>query len=208
VIQATTTIVWPTLDLTSLLLVALPTTGIGYLVLGLLIGGESAGLPLPGETALITAGVLASQGKLSLVPVIVVAATAAIVGDNFGYLLGRQGARRLLVRPGRLERYRRAFLERGEAFFQRHGSKTVFFGRWLPVLRITAAWLAGAHSMPWPTFLFWNAAGGISWAISVGVVAYVLGDAAFRIVHDAGLVGIAIVTIGAIALVLVLHRRR
>jgi membrane protein DedA with SNARE-associated domain len=208
VIQATTTIVWPTMDLTSLLLVALPTTGIGYLVLGLLIGGESAGLPLPGETALITAGVLASQGKLSLVPVIVVAATAAIVGDNFGYLLGRQGARRLLVRPGRLERYRRAFLERGEAFFQRHGSKTVFFGRWLPVLRITAAWLAGAHSMPWPTFLFWNAAGGISWAISVGVVAYVLGDAAFRIVHDAGLVGIAIVTIGAIALVLVLHRRR
>jgi membrane protein DedA with SNARE-associated domain len=194
--------------LTSLLLVALPTTGIGYLVLGLLIGGESAGLPLPGETALITAGVLASQGKLSLVPVIVVAATAAVVGDNVGYLLGRQGARRLLVRPGRLERYRRAFLERGEAFFQRHGSKTVFFGRWLPVLRITAAWLAGAHRMPWPTFLFWNAAGGISWAISVGVVAYVLGDAAFKVVHDAGLVGVAIVTVGAIVLVLVLHRRR
>ncbi len=90
------------MHLSSLLLVALPTTGIGYLVLGLLIGGESAGLPLPGETALITAGVLASQGELSIVPVIAVAATAAIVGDNIGYFLGRHGARRLLTRPGRL----------------------------------------------------------------------------------------------------------
>ncbi len=196
------------MHLSSLLLVALPTTGIGYLVLGLLIGGESAGLPLPGETALITAGVLASQGELSIVPVIAVAATAAIVGDNIGYLLGRHGARRLLTRPGRLMQYRRAFLERGEAFFQRHGPKTVFLGRWLPVLRITAAWLAGAHRMPWPQFLFWNAAGGISWAISVGVAAYLLGEAAFAVIHDAGLVGIGVVAVAAIALLVGLGLRR
>ena len=169
-------------------LIALPTSGIAYLVLALLVGGESAGLPLPGETALITGAVLASQGKLALPAVVATAAAAAIVGDNFGYLLGRQGARRLLSRPGRFETARRGFLQRGEAFFERHGAKTVFFGRWLPFLRVTAALLAGAHRMHWPKFLAWNALGGISWAVSVGLAGYVLGEAAAAVLHTAGLV--------------------
>lgn len=194
--------------MSTLLLVALPTTGVGYLVLALLIGGESAGIPLPGETALITAGVLASQGKLSLPLVITIAAAAAIVGDNFGYLLGRQGARRLLQRPGWMEERRRDLLEKGEAFFARHGAKTVFLGRWLPVLRITAAWLAGAHHMRWPTFLFWNAAGGIAWAISVGLAAYLLGQAAFALLHTVGYVAIGALALLVIAGVVVWRRRR
>ena len=194
--------------MSSLLLVALPTSGIAYLVLALLVGGESAGVPLPGETALITAAILASRGDLSLTLVIVTAAAGAIVGDNFGYLLGRQGARRLLVRPGRLEAVRRRFLERGEAFFARHGGKTVFLGRWLPFLRITAAWLAGANRMPWPQFVLWNAAGGIAWAISVGVVAYLLGEAAFAALHAAGLVALAVVAVAAIALISWMRFRR
>jgi membrane protein DedA with SNARE-associated domain len=155
---------------------------------------------LPGETALITASILASQGKLSLPLVIAVAAAAAIVGDNIGYELGRLGARRVLSRPGRFEERRQEFLRRGEAFFERHGSKTVFLGRWLPFLRVTAAWLAGANRMPWPRFFAWNAAGGISWAISVGVFAYLAGEVAVRILHDAGYVVLGLVALGLVGL--------
>lgn len=184
--------------MSSLILIALPTSGIAYLVLALLVGGESAGLPLPGETALITGAVLASQGKLALPAVVATAAAAAIVGDNFGYVLGRQGARRLLSRPGRFETARRGFLRRGEAFFERHGPKTVFFGRWLPFLRVTAALLAGAHRMHWATFLAWNALGGISWAISVGLAGYFLGQAAFAVLHTAGIVVVAALAVAAL----------
>ena len=184
----------------SVLFIGLPASRFAYLLLGLLIGGESAGIPLPGETALITAAILASQDKLELPIVIAVAALAAIIGDNIGFQLGRHGARRLLARPGRFEGRRQAFLTRGEAFFQRHGGKTVFLGRWLPFLRISAAWLAGAHHMSWPRFLFWNAAGGIAWAISVGVFAYLAGHLATRILHDAGYVVLALVALGLLAL--------
>jgi membrane protein DedA with SNARE-associated domain len=186
--------------MTALLFLTLPASRFAYLLLALLVGGESAGIPLPGETALITGAVLASQDKLSLPIVIGVAALAAIVGDNIGFYLGRHGARRLLARPGRFEERRQAFLKRGEAFFQRHGGKTVFFGRWLPFLRVTAAWLAGAHHMSWPRFLAWNAAGGILWAITVGVFAYLAGNLAVRILHDAGYVVLALVALAIVGL--------
>jgi membrane protein DedA with SNARE-associated domain len=193
----------------TLVLLVVPATGLGYLLLAALVGGESAGIPLPGETALITAAVLASQGKLSLPLVIATSAAAAIVGDNVGYVLGRKGARRLLERPGRLEERRRSFLRRGEAFFARHGGKTVFLGRWLPFLRITAAWLAGANRMPWPTFLAWNAAGGISWAVSIGVFAYLVGEAAVAVIHTAGYVVLGVVTLALLAVAAwALFRRR
>jgi membrane-associated protein len=183
----------------TVVLLAVPATGFGYLLLAALVGGESAGIPLPGETALIAAAVLASQGKLSISLVIATSAAGAIVGDNFGYLLGRKGARRLLERPGRLEERRRSLLRRGEKFFARHGGKTVFLGRWLPFLRITAAWLAGANHMPWPKFLAWNAAGGIAWAISVGVFAYFVGEAAVAVIHTAGYVALGVFTVALVA---------
>jgi membrane protein DedA with SNARE-associated domain len=191
----------------SLIFLALPTSGLAYLVLALLVGGESAGLPLPGETALITGAVLASQGKLALPAVVATAAAGAIVGDNIGYLLGRLGVRRLLSRPGRFETVRRGFLERGEAFFERHGAKTVFLGRWLPFLRVTAAWLAGANRMHWTTFLAWNALGGISWALTVGLAGYLLGQAAFAALHTAGLVGLAVLAVAALVVFLWLRFR-
>jgi membrane protein DedA with SNARE-associated domain len=172
---------------------------VGYLALFLLVGGESAGLVIPGETALIAAGVLASQGHLSIELVIVVAAIAAILGDNVGYVLGRSGIRALLVSPaGPLARHRADFVERGEAFFRRHGGKTVFFGRWLPVLRFTAAWLAGAHRMEWWRFALWNALGGISWATSVGLAAWALGSAVKEVIKY---VGIGAVVAFAVAVV-------
>ena len=186
--------------MSALLLITLPATRVAYVLLALLVGGESAGIPLPGETALITGSILASQGKLWLPLVIAVAAAAAIVGDNIGYELGRHGARRLLTRPGRFEDRRQAFLVRGQAFFDRHGGKTVFLGRWLPFLRITAAWLAGANHMPWPRFFAWNALGGISWAISVGVFGYLAGEIAVRILHDATYVVLALIALALVGL--------
>jgi membrane protein DedA with SNARE-associated domain len=195
--------------MSAILFVTLPATRVAYVLLALLVGGESAGIPLPGETALITASILASQDKLWLPLVIVIAAATAIVGDNIGYELGRHGARRILERPGRLEERRREFLQRGEAFFERHGGKTVFIGRWLPFLRVTAAWLAGANHMPWPRFFAWNAAGGICWAISVGVFAYLAGEVAVRILHDAGYVVVALVALALVGLaVWYVFRRR
>ena len=195
--------------MSTVVLLAVPATGFGYLLLAALVGGESAGIPLPGETALIAAAVLASQGKLSIWLVIATSAAGAIVGDNFGYLLGRKGARRLLERPGRLEERRRDLLRRGEKFFARHGGKTVFLGRWLPFLRITAAWLAGANRMHWPRFLAWNAAGGIAWAVSIGLLAYLVGEAAVAVIHTAGYVALGVFAVVLIAVVAwALFRRR
>lgn len=164
----------------------------------LLIGIESAGVPLPGETALVASGVLASQDKLNIVAVIAVAAAAAIIGDNCGYLLGRHGGRRLLEGWGPVSRHMAKMLPRAERLFAKHGGKTVFFGRFIAVLRITAAWMAGVSHMPWWRFLVFNAAGGILWATLVGLVAYFLGDAAASAIQTYGLYAA-----GAIALVTV-----
>ena len=165
---------------------------LGYLVLFALVGAESTGVPVPGETALIAAGVLAGDGQLQIWLVIVVAAVAAILGDNAGYAIGRTGGRRLLERPGFLERYRHEVLDRGEPFFARHGPKAVFLGRWTAGLRIAAAWLAGVNRMRWRTFLFWNALGGIAWATSVGLAAYFAGPAAEHAVKYVGVGGMGL----------------
>src|SRR6266852_2368713 len=120
---------------------------VGYPLLALLVGAESAGALVPGETALIVAAALAGQGRLSLPVVIGVATGAAVVGDNTGYLLGRRGLRPLLA-GRRASGRRRRLVARGDEFFQRHGGAAVFFGRWLPGLRVAAAWLAGDSRMP------------------------------------------------------------
>jgi membrane protein DedA with SNARE-associated domain len=139
---------------------------------------ESFGIPLPGETALILFGVLASQGHYSIASVIAVAAAAAIVGDNLGYwLIGRLGGRALFQRNRWLKRWSDRLLPRAERIMQRHGGKTVFFGRFIAILRFTAAWVAGLGRMPWWRFLFWNALGGIAWATTFGLVAYYGGKA-------------------------------
>jgi membrane protein DedA with SNARE-associated domain len=182
---------------------------VGYPVLALLIGAEASGVPVPGETALITSAVLASTGDLEIELVIAIAAVAAIIGDNIGYVLGRSGIRALLVAPtGPLARHRADFVERGEAFFQRHGAKTVFFGRWLPVLRFTAAWLAGAHRMDWRRFVLWNALGGIGWATSVGLAAYALGSAAKEVVAYVGFAAVTAVLVAAIVFYFWRRRRK
>jgi len=169
--------------------------GIGYPLLFAFVAAESAGAIVPGETSLIVAAALASQGQLSLPLVIAVAAGAAIVGDNVGYVIGRKGLRRLIDRPGRWAAGRRRLVERGEEFFARTGSAAVFFGRWLPAMRVVTSWLAGADRMPWRRFLIWNALGGISWASTVGVLAYVLGRSASGSLGAIGFVGLGVAAI-------------
>jgi membrane protein DedA with SNARE-associated domain len=174
----------------------------GLVLLFLLVAMESAGVPLPGETALIAAAILAERGHYSIVAVIVIAAAAAIVGDNAGYWIGRKGGRALLRRIPVVHHYAERALPPSERFFRRHGAKTVFFGRFIAILRVTAAWVAGISRMPWWRFLFWNAAGGIAWAVLVAVVAYVFGRAAADAIGRYGLLGAAaIVVVGVVALV-------
>jgi membrane protein DedA with SNARE-associated domain len=180
---------------------------IGYPVLFLLVMAESGGVPVPGETALITGGVLASTGKLHIELVIALAAAGAIVGDNVGYLIGRKGGRWLLERPGRFHRQRLRALVDGERFFERHGPKAVFFGRFLLGLRVWASWLAGATRMPWGSFVFWNACGGIGWATGIGLLAYYLGHAAGNAIETFGVFGLVAVVLVILGFVLVHHRR-
>ena len=182
---------------------------LGYAALALFVGVEASGVPVPGETALIAAGVLASRpdASLTLPAVLVVAAVAAIVGDNIGYLIGRHGGRRLLERPGRFARQRAKVLEVGEPFFERHGPKAVFLGRWILGLRVWASWLAGITHMPWRSFLVYNALGGISWAVTIGVLAYVVGNSIEALIRDIGVAALGIVAVVGVALY-VLHRRR
>jgi membrane-associated protein len=139
---------------------------------------ESAGLWLPGETALIAAAVYASKGHLSITGVIVVAAAAAIIGDNIGYWIGREGGRRLLFRYALLRRFAERVLPPGERFFAKHGGKAVFLARFFGGVRVTGAWMAGITRMTWWRFLGWNAAGGIVWAVAVGLIAFFAGKAA------------------------------
>ena len=172
----------------------------GLVLLFLLVAIESAGIPLPGETALITAAVLAHD-HFGIQWVIVVAAAGAIVGDNIGYWLGRVGGRKLLDRFELTRRYAERVLPPAERFFKRHCGKTVFFGRFVAVLRVTSAWLAGISRMHWWEFAAWNAAGGIIWATGIGLLAYWAGKAAADAVQRYGLYAvIALVVLGVIAL--------
>jgi membrane protein DedA with SNARE-associated domain len=150
----------------------------GLPLLFLVVMIESFGIPLPGETALIAFGVLASEGHYSITSVIAVAAAGAVVGDNLGYwLIGRVGGRALFRRWRWLSQYSDRVLPRAESLMARHGGAAVFFGRFVAILRYTVAWVAGLSRMPWWRFLFWNAAGAVCWATAVGLTAYYGGKA-------------------------------
>src|SRR3954463_9905052 len=177
---------------------------LGYPALFALVFAESAGVPLPGETALLTAGVLAGAGRLSLPFVIGVAVAAAVMGDTLGYWLGRRGGRAVLTRHGGpLASFRAHALERGERFFDRHGAKTVFLGRFVPGVRIVAAVLAGAGAMPWPRFAVFNLCGAFVWASVVAGLASRAGRAVAAALGPG-----ALATAAAAALVAGLRARR
>ncbi len=179
----------------------------GLVVVFLIVAAESSGVPLPGETALIAAAVLASQGHFSIASVIAVAAVGAIVGDNIGYWLGRELGRGFLQRYAPVRRFSDRVLPRAERFFERHGGKTIFFARWVSGLRVAGAWVAGFAHMPWWRFFLWNASGGIAWAVTVGVVAYYAGRAAADAIGRYGLIGGGIAVVAALIIVFAMRRR-
>lgn len=177
----------------------------GLIVVFLLIAAESAGVPLPGETALIAAAIFASQGHYSIVTVIVVAALAAIIGDNVGYWLGRELGRGFLQRYAIVKRFSDRVVPRAERFFEKHGGKAVFFARFIAGLRVAGAWIAGFSRMEWWRFFAWNASGGIVWATLVALVAYYFGRAAADAIAQYGLLGAGVAAAIVIVILTGLH---
>jgi len=179
---------------------------LGYL-LPAIIGLESMGIPSPGETALVAAAVLASQGKLQIWLVILIGVSSAIAGDNAGYLLGRRFGRDVLAARGPLMHHRIRAIRYGDGFFKRHGPKAVFIGRWIALVRFATAWLAGINRMPIKQFFFWNALGGISWGVTYGLVGYYGGQAAAHVLAEAGIVGFVVLLVLPLVIYFILKRR-
>lgn len=183
----------------------------GYPLVAIFVGIESSGIPFPGETMLVTAAVYAGTGHLAINWVIVAAALGAILGDNFGYIAGRQGGRRLAIHFGHHLRITPHHLDAAERFFQRHGDKTVFLGRHLAVLRAWAAFLAGMNRMSWQKFLLYNAAGGILWAGLYGMLGYVLGNnlpALHKVLSVLGITGAFITALLVLIFLMIWRKRR
>jgi membrane protein DedA with SNARE-associated domain len=171
----------------------------GYLAVAVVVGLESLGVPLPGETTLITAALYAgATHKLNIVGVILAAIAGAILGDNLGYLIGHWGGYRLLLRYGRYLRLDQARVKVARYLFLRYGAAVVFFGRFVSILRTFAAFLAGTTRMPWRLFLVFNAAGGSIWACLYGIGAYLLGTQIERL---SGPVGSALAAGGLAAII-------
>jgi membrane protein DedA with SNARE-associated domain len=185
-------------------------TTYGLILLFGLVAIEGCGIPLPGETALISAAVLAGAGRFDIAEVIAVAAAGAIIGDNTGYWIARLGGLAFIAKIPLARNALPRLLPRGEAFFAKHGPKTVLIARFFAGLRETAAWLAGLSRMRWPIFAAFNAAGGILWATAIGLAAYYFGSKAVQAVTEYGLYAvIAIIGIGVLGFVgyRMLHRR-
>lgn len=183
-------------------------TTYGYLAVFVFVAIESTGIPFPGETMLLTASVYAGTTHHLAIPiVIVVAAAGAIVGDNLGFWVGREGGFRLVRRYGPLIRLDERKLKLGIYLFRRHGGKVVFFGRFVAVLRAWAAFLAGTNRMPWDRFLAFNAAGGILWATLFGLGGYFLGNNVHRFTGVFGYITLGLAVIFLIAFLIFLRRQ-
>ncbi len=185
-------------------------SGLGYL-LPAIIGLESMGIPSPGETALVLAAVLASQGQLKIWLVLVIGVSSAIMGDNIGYALGRHFGREVIVARGPLYRQRLRAVRTGDRFFERHGPRAVFLARFIALVRFAAAWLAGINRMPWRLFFFWNAFGGIAWGVTYGLIGYYGGKAAEPVLAKVGVAGailLATVAVGGLVYLRLRERRR
>ncbi len=170
----------------------------GYFAVFFLVALESAGVPVPGETALVSAAVFAATGSLNIVLVVFSAAAAAVLGDNAGYWVGREFGFPLIYRYGRYIRVDEGRLKVAQYLFQRHGGKIVFFGRFVAILRAFAAFLAGVNRLPWPRFLVFNALGGVVWATLFGTGGYLLGHAFERYARPVGLAALVAAVVGAV----------
>lgn len=179
----------------------------GLWIVALVIGLESMGLPLPGETCLVTASVYAgATGNLSLLAVIAAATAGAVTGDSLGFWIGRSAGQRTLIRHGTRVGITPEKVKLGRYLFLRHGGKVVFLGRFVAVLRVLAALLAGANQMAWPRFFLFNAAGGLVWATVFACGAYFFGSRIEALTGPAGLIVLALAAAGFIWLVMLMRK--
>jgi membrane protein DedA with SNARE-associated domain len=180
----------------------------GYWAVFILVASESLGVPLPGETALIAAGAYAGQTHhLNPWAIFAVATAAAILGDNIGFWIGDRGGYRLAVRYGKKVRLDERKLKVGRYVFDREGTKVVFFGRFVSILRTYAAFLAGTSRMRWRKFLLANASGGVVWA---GVYTLASYEAGKTLQHYSGKIdlGLGIAAVVVIVSALLVVRRK
>lgn len=180
----------------------------GYVAIFLVIAIECVGVPVPGETALITGSAFAAAGRLSIVGVIISAAAGAIVGSTGGYWLGRSGGVALVERYGRALRVTPARMQSVHEFFVRHGAWAVFIGRFIALLRAWAAILAGTGGMAFTTFTLYNVLGSIVWAAAFGTLGYLFGNSLPVLRRNVGFAALAVAAVAAIVMVGYLIRRR
>jgi membrane protein DedA with SNARE-associated domain len=171
----------------------------GYFAVLAVVGMESLGVPIPGETALVAGAILAGEGKLNIYGVIVAAAAGAIIGGACGYWIGREFGFPIAYRYGRYVSLNEKRLKLGQYLFIKHGGKIVFFGRFVALLRTFAAFLAGVNRYNWEEFFFFNAAGGIVWAAIFGTGGYLLGRAFEYYARPVALAALVAAVIGALA---------
>ncbi|HLW91790.1 MAG TPA: DedA family protein [Roseiarcus sp.] len=172
----------------------------GYFAVFVVVCLESVGVPIPGETALVTAAIVAADpNELNIVGVVASAAAGAIVGGSIGYWLGREFGFPLILKYGPYLHLDEPRLKLGQYLFQRHGGKIVFFGRLVALLRAFAALLAGINRLSWPRFFLFNALGAIVWASLFGLGGYFLGQAFEHYARPVGVAALIVVVIGVIA---------
>jgi membrane protein DedA with SNARE-associated domain len=185
-------------------------SSLGYL-LPAIIGLESMGVPSPGETALVLAAVLASQGQLNIWLVILIGIASAILGDNIGYVLGRNLGRDVLIGAGPFQERRRKMMDVGDRYFARHGAKTIFIGRWIALIRFAVAWLAGINEVDFRLFFTFNALGAITWGLTYGLLGYFGGTAVTNVLEKVGMfaaIALGVAIVGGFVYIKIRERRR
>jgi membrane protein DedA with SNARE-associated domain len=180
----------------------------GYLAVTLIVLVESMGIPLPGETILLLAGAYAGAGHLDIRGVILAGALGAIVGDTLGYAIGQRGGRAVLERYGHIVRLNEDHLVRAEDYFARHGDVTVFFGRFVAMLRVFSALLAGINRMPYRRFLAYNAAGGVLWAVVISLLGRTFGQEWPLVAHWVSRAGLVLLAILVLVVAVMWLRKR
>jgi membrane protein DedA with SNARE-associated domain len=181
----------------------------GLLAVFVLVGLESLGIPVPGESILIAAGVYAGLTPHRLNPwaIVGVAAAGAIIGDTLGFWIGDKGGYRLIKRFGRYIRFDEPKIKVARYLFDRHGGKVVFFGRFVAVLRTYAAFLAGMNKMHYRRFLAFNASGGIIWSALYGFGAYFAGSTLQRLSGTLTFVFIGLAAVTIVIAILIVRRK-
>jgi membrane protein DedA with SNARE-associated domain len=179
----------------------------GYAVVALFVGGESVGIPLPGETVLLTAAGFAGRGHLSIVGVVIASVAGIIAGGSGGYWIGHSAGQLVVVRYGRWAGITPERLEHTRQFFARHGGRAVVLGRFIPIVRILASIVAGISNMPFARFSVYNAIAGIAWSILFGALGFEFARDLPRLEDRVGDIGLVILAVcGAAVLVFLAWR--